>query len=337
MFKYAIIILILFLAGGIYVYAYDVYVPVNKNGSDRVFSVSKGEGVKEISRDLQNAGLIRSSFFFETYVWLTKSQSKFVAGDFTLSSKLNTAEIVKVFVSGETLSKERTIKIVEGWNAKEIASYLENNDVVSASDFLNAVDSKNADLYKKDYDFLSDKPKDASLEGYLFPDTYRIYKDASVNDVIKKMLDNFDRKLTPEMRADIAKRGRTIYEEVTMASLIEKEVKTESDMKIVSGIFWKRIKNGQPLELDSTLTYALGDSKTSHSIEETRINSPYNTYKYKGLPPGPIANPSLNAIDAAIYPEETDYNYFLTDASGRTIFSKTYAEHLQNKAKYLGN
>jgi len=121
-----------------------------------------------------------------------------------------------------------------------------------------------------------------------------------------------------------------------MASLIEKEVRTSEDMKIISGIFWQRIENRQGLESCATLAYILGVNKPQYSVVDTKIDSPYNTYKHRGLPPSPIANPGLNAITAAIYPKETDYNYFLSDpATGQTIFSRTLGEHNLNKAKYL--
>ena len=150
------------------------------------------------------------------------------------------------------------------------------------------------------------------------------------------MLNNFDQKLDEKMRKDIQAQGKTIFEVLIMASLIEKEVRSVEDMKIVSGIFWDRIKYGQALESCASLAYILGENKTVYSQEDTQINSPYNTYRNKGLPPGPIANPGLNAIQAAIYPQYTEYNYFLTDPeTGQTIWSKTFEEHKQNKWKYL--
>ncbi len=150
------------------------------------------------------------------------------------------------------------------------------------------------------------------------------------------MLNNFDGKLTDEMQNNIAEQDKTIYEIVTMASIIEKEVRTLEDMEIVSGIFWDRIKYGQPLESCATLAYVLGVNKEQYSIEDTKIDSPYNTYRNPGLPPGPICNPGLNAIKAAIYPQYTEYNYFLSrQDTGETVFSKTLEEHNRNKARYL--
>ena len=138
------------------------------------------------------------------------------------------------------------------------------------------------------------------------------------------------------MRKDIKAQDRTIYEIITMASIVEKEVRILEDMKTVAGIFWDRIKYGQALESCASLAYILGESKVQYSVADTKIDSPYNTYKNPGLPPGPISNPGLNAVRAAIYPEYTSYNYFLSDPqTGDTIFSKTFEEHKQNKQKYL--
>jgi len=190
--------------------------------------------------------------------------------------------------------------------------------------------------YSDKLSLLKDKPKYYSLEGYLFPDTYIIYNDASLEDIVLKMLHNFDSKLTSKMREDIKKQEKTIYEIITMASVIEKEVRDPEEMKIVSGIFWKRIDVWQPLQSCASLAYILGINKPVYSIEDTKIESPYNTYQNYGLPPGPICNPGLAAIEAAIYPKETEYNYFLSKKeNGETVFSRTIEEHNLNKAKYL--
>jgi UPF0755 protein len=251
---------------------------------------------------------------------------------------LTIREIVKILATGEALSKERKITIVEGWNINDIDKYFKENNIISDNSFINMAKAAigNWQLEIERPEFLSDAPLSANLEGYLFPDTYRIFKDAAAEDIVKKMLINFNDKLTDEMRNEIARQGKTIYEVVTMASIIEKEVRTPEDIKIVSGIFWDRIKYGQSLESCATLAYILGVNKEQYSIEDTKIDSPYNTYRNPGLPPGPICNPGLNAINAAIYPQYTEYNYFLNrQDTGETIFSKTLDEHNRNKAKYL--
>lgn len=343
--KFLFILVVVFFLVSLVSYLSAINSSADKKGSDVVFVVESGQGVNEISKNLFDAGLIKSKFYFETYIWLNKKESSLQAGKYVLNPILNIKEIVDIFVKGEVNNSEMTVKIIEGWSARDIAAYLEKTKKISEEDFLGIVGSPMVDYRKKgnapkdfsgEYDFLADKPDYYGLEGYLFPDTYRIYEDASAEDIVKKMLDNFDKKLTKEMRTEIKRQGKTIYEIITMASLVEKEVRSKEDMKTVAGIFWDRIKNGQALESCATLAYILGVNKSQYTLEDTKINSPYNTYRNKDLMPGPISNPGISAIEAAIYPEYTDYNYFLTDLkTGKTIFSKTYEEHVKNKAKYL--
>ncbi|HQB51022.1 MAG TPA: endolytic transglycosylase MltG [bacterium] len=235
----------------------------------------------------------------------------------------------------EAALADRSITVIEGWNNQQLAEKLAASQLgFTTKDFLKAT-NKSKQIETK-YSFLIDKPDSASLEGYLFPDTYRFRASSSPEEIIEKMLNNFDSKLTTKMREDIKQQGKTIYQIITMASLIEKEVRSTKDMKMVSGIFWNRINNGQRLESCATLAYILGENKPQYSYEETRIESPYNTYINKGLPIGPISNPGLKAIEAAIYPTNNDYNFFLTRPdTGETIFSRNFEEHKANKAKYL--
>lgn len=235
---------------------------------------------------------------------------------------------------------ENTIKILEGWTNRDIADYFESLGKWQAGDVLAVIDSPNSTRYfSQQFSFLEGADKTKGLEGYLFPDTYRVYASSTVMETAGKMLDNFDHKLTVQMRRDIKDRGRTISEIVIMASIIEKESpfngQDNKDAKVVSGIFWNRLNNNQALQSDATLSYIFKDNKPSHNKAEANNSSPYNTYKYRGLPPGPICNPGLLAIEAAIYPIETNYNYFLTAPGGHIYYAKTYNEHLQNKYKYL--
>ncbi len=324
--------LLIFIVVAIYgFYLYEINSAAGKSAAENVFIVNQGDGAKIIANNLKQAGLIRSANFFTLYVWLNKKQAELLAGEYSLNQTMSIKKIVSTISSGQAQSREKEITIIEGWNIKEINKYLLENKIIADDSFIKLASSGMGKIH-----FLSDAPKTATLEGYLFPDTYRIFKDATAEDIIIKMLENFDKKLTTQMRDDIKKQNKTIYEIITMASLVEKEVRTEEDMKIVSGIFWDRIKNGQALESCASIAYILGEKKAQYSYEDTRIKSPYNTYLNRGLPPGPIANPGINAITAAIYPKYTDYNYFLSDpATGKTIYSKTLAEHNLNKAKYL--
>ncbi|MDO8667948.1 MAG: endolytic transglycosylase MltG [bacterium] len=332
--KALIFITVIFIVG--FFYWQNLNSPVDLNAKEQIFLVSKGETVSEIISNLKNENLIKSPVYFKYQIWRDKLNIK--AGEYLISPRLTAKEIIKILTQGDALSREKQIRIIEGWNLKDIGDYLKKNNVVGSGDYLGLVQDSIGG-WKFSFSkpsFLSDAPKQANLEGYLFPDTYRIFNDTLAEQVISKMLNNFDKKLTSEMRAEIKRQKKTIYEIITMASIIEKEVRSTDDMRIVSGIFWNRIKNGQGLESCATLAYILGVNKLQYSLADTKIDSPYNTYKYRDLPPGPIANPGLNAIKAAIYPESTAYNYFLSDpATGQTIYSKTLEEHNLNKFKYL--
>jgi len=262
-----------------------------------------------------------------------------------LSGKKSTPEIV--------FADEETLTIPEGWSVQDIGQYLERTGKWTSQDFLNIVGWPRVDYrnqksktkpvdFSGQYDFLADKPGYYGLEGYLFPDTYRVYASSTVTEIVDKMLANFDQKLTPKMRAEIKAQGKTINEVIILASIIEKEapINYQKDdnrsARIISGIFWNRIGIGQGLQSDATLSYIFNDNKSQHSGRDLEIDSPYNTYKYRGLPPGPICNPGILAIEAAIYPIATDYYYFLTSKDGGEVYyARNYDEHLQNKYKYL--
>ncbi len=321
-----------------------IFVPPSEDATEKIFIIEKGEGVNEISHHLKEQNFIKNKFVFETYVWLKKIQSDFKAGEHKLRQNMRIWEVAKSLTSISEIN-ERNIKILEGWNNQEISSYLDSEGIVNKEIFLEVVRDYEPETEK--YEWLKDGQKNATLEGYLFPDTYRIYKDlpaeflgeknketAMAEHIIKKMLGNFDQKLTPELRAEIIRQKKTIFEILTMASIIEKEARG-NDMAKVADIFWRRIDEGIALQSDATVNYATGKYETQPSLDDLEINSPYNTYKYRGLPAGPIGNPGLGAIRAAVYPEANDYWFFLHAKDGETIYSKNFEEHKINKAKYL--
>jgi len=342
-FLYSFLIIIIVAAISIFSYYSDISTPANSAGNPLKFTVASGDGVKKIGQNLLKAGLIKSELHFEIYIWQTKNSGNIQAGDYQLSAKMTIKDIVAAFASGKTISEEKQITIIPGWDLRDISQYFQAQGIGSVTGVyqltgapLKKYSSTQLPDYSAKFSVLTDKPKIYGLEGYLFPDTYRIFKNATAQDVVEKMLENLDAKFTPAMRADVGKEGKSIYQTIILASIIEKEVRNADDMKTVSGIFWNRLKIGQALGSDATLSYILGDSTAAHTTAQTKINSPYNTYLNAGLPPGPICSPSLDAITAAIYPANTDYYYFLTNpATGKTIFAKTLEEHNKNKAKYL--
>lgn len=309
------------------------YLVVNLEGSREVdFVIEKGESAEEIGADLKKEGLINNEFTFSIYVFFKKLEYKFKAGEYKLYTGMGMGEIIKILTTG--IYPEVKITIIEGWNIKDITKYLVKKNLVDSKDFLNETQNVDVEWLVK-YDFLKDKPERASLEGYLFPDTYKIFVGTNSKAIVSKMLNNFEKRVNKEMLDEIKSQGKTLYEILVMASIIEKEVPKDEDRKIVADIFYKRLKIGKALESCATINYILGDSKKKLSFEDTRVESSYNTYIHPGLPPGPICNPSLSAIKAAIYPQKNDYWYFLSADDGTTIFSKTIEEHIKNKAKYL--
>lgn len=315
--------------------------PVSKEPAAATFVVEKGDGAKTIAARLEEAGLIRSRTYFLLTVWSRGHQAAFKAGAFELSPSMSTGEIEAALAQGKPVSNERDVTLIEGWTLNDVAEYLAKEGVASKEEFF-AEAGKSAVAAPQDlpdwgasYPALKDKPAGAPLEGYLFPDTYRIYVGGGAKELVRRMLDNLEVKLTPELRKEIAASGRSVHEILTMASVIEREVRGEEDRGLVSDIFWRRVVAGRGLEADSTVNYITGGSKPAVSYEETRIDHPWNTYKYRGLPPGPIGNPGMSAILAALRPKANPYWYFLTDKEGNVRYGKTLEEHNANKAKYL--
>ncbi len=312
-----------------------IYLAKNTDTQTQLFIVEKGQGLLNIATNLETKNLIKDKLFFQIYLTWQGKARQLQTGKYLLSPSLNVPEIASAILAGN--NSQEKVTIIEGWTLRNISQYFEDKEFFfpeSLFSLTGAPMSNSPQDYFSGFDFLKDKPKNVSLEGYLFPDTYYI-KTKEPEEIIRKMLNNFDIKLTAKERIEIEQQKKTIFEIVTMASLIEKEVRTLEDKKLVSGIFWKRLANGMPLQSCASIVYILDKKTTKVTAEDTKIDSPYNTYKYPGLPLGPICNPGLESILAAIYPEESAYWYYLSTPEGETIFSRTLEEHNIAKAKYL--
>lgn len=322
----------------------EIYYPHPSFEGRKRIAIPQGVGSRVIGAHLKTEGIVRSKWAFVTYVFLRNKASDLKPGEYTFFSDMNIPEIANDLIRGG--ATEILLTVPEGWTAADIAKKLESEKVVTLQEFLNAAGYPNTD-YRIDqklpqpetladtFSFLADKPWYIGFEGYLFPDTYRIFRDSSAREIIEKMLENMDKKLTPDLREETARQKKSVFAIMTIASLIEKEVRTDDDRAVVSGILWKRIERGMPLQVDATINYITGGRNPSATREETKINSPYNTYLYAGLPLGPIANPGLSAIRAAIYPKKSPYLFYLSTPDGKTIFSRTLDEHNAAKKKYL--
>jgi UPF0755 protein len=296
----------------------------------RRFEVQSGENIFDLSGRLKANGLIASRLAFLWTIAREGKTKQLVAGAYALSGELSITEIVFLVTEGKIIPRDIRITFPEGWDAQKMSERLTANDLPGA-EFL-TLTQKIWPQWRKSFDFLVDLPADASLEGFLFPDTYYFDPNASAESIIEKMLMNFGKKIDAELRNAVKNKAPSLYAAVTLASIVENEVRSESDRQMVSDIFLRRLAIGQPLQSDATIQYILGIDKIQHTFEETRVVSPYNTYINPGLPPGPIGNPGLMAVHSAIFPKGNSYFYFLSDPNtGETIFSVTYEEHLRNK------
>lgn len=324
-----LITILCLLAAGIFYFRYQVYYSHGNAKEEKIFEIRKGSGNGEIAKKLAEEELISGEIYFYYY---SKSQgiiNKILPGIYKLSGSMTIPEIAHIITNPQDLRVKITFP--EGWDSKKMAARLDENGL-PGKDFLELIGD--VDMFRDKYDFLSDS-KIKSLEGYLFPDTYYFPSDSDGEKIIKLMLNNFGLKVNSEIREEIRNQKKTILEIVSMASILEMEVKSKEDREIVSGIFWNRILESMPLQSCATLAYVLGEKKKQYSYEDTQVKSEYNTYLNAGLPPGPIGNPGIVSILAATYPEKTNYFFFLSDPkTGETIFAKTAEEHNANKVRY---
>jgi UPF0755 protein len=296
----------------------------------RRFEVKQGENVLDLSARLKNAGIVSSRYAFLWEIAREGKAKSLVAGTYELSGNLSITEITFLITEGKIISRDIRVTFPEGWDVQKMSERLTANNL-PGTDFFALVEKPNP-KWRKQFDFLADLPEGASLQGFLFPDTYFFDKEDSAETIIEKMLGNFGNKVNAELRAAAKNKNQNFYAAVTLASIVENEVRSENDRRMVSDIFLRRLSLGKPLESDATVKYILGIDKIQHTFEETRVASPYNTYTNAGLPPSPIGNPGLVSIRATIFPEDNNYLYFLSDPqTGETIFSVTYEEHLRNK------
>ncbi|MEI6843386.1 MAG: endolytic transglycosylase MltG [bacterium] len=275
-------------------------------------TIHSGESLQSISINLKDSHIVKSTFLFRSLVILFGGEKKVIAGDYLLDQKENVLVLAERLVAGQFRINAVKVTIPEGWTVSQIGDYLEKN----LTNFNKA-------------EFLSlAKPR----EGYLFPDTYFLPPSYGAKEIIQMMNQNFEQKVS--QLAEVKKSGKSLSDIITMASILEDEV-LPADRQTVSGILWKRISIGMPLQVDSSFLYINGKNTYNLTLADLKIDSPYNTYTHKGLPPGPIGNPGVNAIIAAATPVTSDYLYYLTEKNGTIHYAKTFEEHKRNKAKYL--
>ena len=295
----------------------------------QVLVIEKGQTGTEIADMLFERGLIRSTQGFKLWLYLSGTNDKLQTGHYQIPNKVTVRELISLLQEGHVESIRVTIP--EGYTVGDIAIVLEKNQIMKAKDFLAEAKTYVPYPYMK-----GTKPATYPVEGFLFPSTYEIPVGATPRDVIQMMADEMNRYLTPAVKKQIQAQHMSIHDFVTLASIVERESLFDADRPTIAGVFKKRLAHGIPLQSDATISYVLGYAKENVTIGDTQLQSPYNTYVSKGLPPGPIANPGKKSLDAVLYSENTDYLYFVADKEGHNHFSKTYEEHLVAVNKIYG-
>jgi UPF0755 protein len=326
------------LEGGVFKFRPNVDLvdrPVSDEHSVVIFQVRSGQTAASIGEELQSRGLIRSALTFRLMVESRGVGDRLAAGDYEISPSFTTSEIVDRLTRGDT-RRGSMFSVPEGWRAREIAQQLESRQILSGQAFLQLIQSNPP--------FMSQAPSGATLEGYLFPDSYEVGVQTTERDLVKTMVEQLERRFDVGLRTKGAERGLTPHQVLTLASIIEREAANPAERPLISAVYHNRLNAGMRLQADPTVQYAVAAAdlgnligslwKRDLSREDLVFPSPYNTYREVGLPPGPICNPGLDSIRAAVEPAPVDFMYFVAKGDGLHAFARTEAEHRANVEAY---
>ena len=327
-----LLILLFFIVAAVFFYYNNSLKPVASFENSKTISITipNGANSKKIGEILENNDIIRNKNVFIIYSKMNDLDSKYRAGTYEINNSLSVKDISEILLSGKGFSETIRFTIPEGYEIRMIIDRLVELGLGERENYEKILEE--ADF---DYNFLVNIDRqEAKLEGYLFPDTYEVYKNTKERDIIDKMLKRFNEVFNDDYKRRAEELDMTIDEIITLASIIEREAKTDEDRKLISSAFHNRLKNNMYLQSCATVQYILKERKENLLYKDLEVQSPYNTYKNPGLPPGPIASPGLKSIEAALYPENTEYLYFFAKDDGSHVFSKTFKEHLQLQNKY---
>jgi UPF0755 protein len=328
----------LYLESYIQLHAEELEQPAGSDGTPVTFVIEQGETAVQVAERLAQAGLVSDAELFRRYLQYEGLDAGLEAGTFTLRQTMTIPEIGQILQSGQR--EEQVITIREGLRLEEIASEVAAQTGIPEPEFLALVTGGWRATALGEYDFLASLPATATLEGFLFPETYRLPEEATAADVVARMLATFDERVTTEIRMAAANRGLTLYEMVALASIVEREAVIDAERPVIAGVYTNRLEYGWLLNADPTVQYALGYQadagqwwKRPLYLEDLEVDSPYNTYHHTGLPPTPICSPGLASIQAAAEPAETAYFFFLADChanDGSHLFAVNEEEHYAN-------
>ncbi len=318
--------------------AEEINNPISDDDTEVDFTIEPGETAIAVAQNLQSLALVGDADLFRQFLRYNNLDSSLEAGNYVLRRNMTMKEI------GEALQKasvkEVVVTIPEGWRAEEIAEMLTAENIMDGDKFLAVVREGTA----VEHNILFDRPAGKSYEGYLFPDTYRLPEHGTPEDLISRMLDNLASKLPANAIELASQQGLSIFDTLTVASIVEREAVIAEERPIIASVYLNRITQGMYLQADPTVQYGMGYQadtgqwwKTPVTLEEySEVDSPYNTYMNPGLPPGPIANPGIDSIVAVLEPAQTNYLFFVAYGDGAHVFAETYEEHEKNVAAYQG-
>lgn len=309
-----------------------------ESAAERQVTIAEGMSVGDIAGLLEEEGIIRSSVAFTMFVRLRGAGKNLQAGHFVLSPAMDTADVVEMLRTGK--AREIAVTVPEGFSLNDIDALLAKKGLMESGALLDCArrcDFSSFEFLPKRFEWLAlSEAPGGRIEGYLFPDTYYVEPGNVVPKFfLERLLGEFRRRVVEGLARDLRDSRRSLHEVVTMASLIEEEAKTNEERPVIAGILWKRADAKVGLDVDATIRYAVGKKTEPLTAEDLRVNSPYNTRRYRGLPPGPIANPGIASIRAALHPQATEYWYYLHGKDGTVRYAVTNDEHNANKAKYL--
>jgi UPF0755 protein len=300
--------------------------------------IQSGDSPATIAKKLERAGVIRSGDHFGILAGLMGVESELQSGDYELTRGMPTAIVLDRLRRNEKIP-QFVLTIPEGWRIEQVAEHLERKGIATAAEFMAATQAT-------DYNapFLQQRPPGASLEGYLFPDTYFFTVKATPRDIVQRLLTTFNEKFPPELQQLAAAQGLTLHQAVTIASIVEREAQVPEERPVIASVYLNRVKEGMKLDADPTVQYALtqdpesvaryGWWKRDMTLDDLKVRSPYNTYLNAAIPPGPIANPGLGSLRAVVQPAQTPYFYFVAKNDGSHAFSRTLEEHNRNVNLY---
>jgi UPF0755 protein len=326
-----VLVVLVVLGGGGYVgyqhYDGDVHAHRRAGQPPVNITIPTGSSVSAVGDILAKNGIVGDPVVFQAYVRIHGFASKLEAGHYQVPGGADMAEVVALI--SHSRGSEVSVTIPEGYDSTQIGNLMGAKGLFSREAYLAAVQQGTVNQ-----DFVAGRPAGAGLEGFLFPDTYFFAPKAAPFDVVTAQVARFGEVITPDLRAHAADHQLTLFQAVTLASIVEREAKFDEDRGQIAAVFYNRLAAGMPLEADATILYARGRTSGSITQADKAVNSPYNTYLNKGVPPGPICNPGRASIVAALTPPSNDFLYYLTDKDGHAHFSKTYAEHQAQAVQY---